>query len=43
MLGSLDPEDLAVLREYEAEHRARPNVLSAIDSVLARSGAGARS
>jgi UDP-glucose 4-epimerase len=43
MLGSLDPSDLAVLREYEAGHRARPNVVTAIDSVLARVGAGARS
>jgi UDP-glucose 4-epimerase len=42
MLGSLDPADLPVLRDYEAGHRARPNVLTAIESVLARSGAGAR-
>jgi hypothetical protein len=32
-----------MLREYEAGHRARPNVVTAIDSVLARVGAGARS
>jgi UDP-glucose 4-epimerase len=42
MLGSLDPEDLTVLRDYEAEHRARPSVVGAIESVLARSRAGAR-
>jgi UDP-glucose 4-epimerase len=42
MLGSLDPDDLTTLREYEAGHRARQGVLMAIDSVLARAGTGAR-
>jgi hypothetical protein len=43
MLGSLDGDDLVTLREYEAGHQARPGLLQAIDSVLARSGAAARS
>jgi UDP-glucose 4-epimerase len=38
LLGSLDPDDLAILKRYEREHRARESVIGAIDSVLARSG-----
>jgi UDP-glucose 4-epimerase len=39
LLGSLEPSDLAVLREYERAHASRESVLGAIDSVLARSTA----
>jgi UDP-glucose 4-epimerase len=42
LLGSLEHDDLVALRDYEAEHQARQGVLGAIESVLARSGAGAR-
>ena len=38
LLGSLEPDDLRVLRDYEREHAGRDSVLGAIDSVLARSG-----
>jgi UDP-glucose 4-epimerase len=38
LLGSLEPSDLRVLREYERDHAGRESVVSAIDSVLARSG-----
>jgi UDP-glucose 4-epimerase len=38
LLGSLEPTDLRVLREYERDHAGRDSVLGAIDSVLARSG-----
>jgi UDP-glucose 4-epimerase len=36
LLGSLDADDLATLKRYEREHRARESVIGAIDSVLAR-------
>ena len=36
LLGSLEPPDLAALREYESLHAGRQAVLGAIDSVLAR-------
>jgi UDP-glucose 4-epimerase len=36
LLGSLEPRDLGTLRRHEAENRARPGVLHAIDSILAR-------
>ena len=36
LLGSLERDDLAALRGYESDHRARDGVLAAIDSVLAR-------
>jgi hypothetical protein len=36
LLGSLEREDLELLRRYERDHRARASVLGAIDSVLAR-------
>jgi UDP-glucose 4-epimerase len=39
LLGSLEPGDLAVLRDHERDHARRAGVLAAIDSVLARSGA----
>jgi UDP-glucose 4-epimerase len=39
LLGSLETRDLVALREYESSHRARPSVVGAIDSVLARSPA----
>jgi UDP-glucose 4-epimerase len=39
LLGSLEPGDLAALREYERAHGSRESVLGAIDSVLARSTA----
>jgi hypothetical protein len=42
LLGSLEALDLTALREYEAAHRGRDSVLGAIDSVLARTGAGTR-
>ena len=38
LLGSLEPSDLGTLRRHEAENRARPGVLHAIDSILARAG-----
>ncbi|MFN2617161.1 MAG: NAD-dependent epimerase/dehydratase family protein [Thermoleophilaceae bacterium] len=38
LLGSLEIEDLATLKRYEGEHRARGSVMGAIDSVLARAG-----
>jgi UDP-glucose 4-epimerase len=38
LLGSLEPADLRVLRDYEQGHAGRSSVLGAIDSVLARSG-----
>jgi len=41
LLGSLEPADLAALREHEAAHSARAPVLRAIDSLLARSPADA--
>jgi hypothetical protein len=37
LLASLEQGDLRTLREYERVHANRPRVLSAIDSVLARS------
>ena len=40
LLGSLEPADLAALREHEAAHSAREPVLRAIDSLLARSSPG---
>ena len=39
VLGSLDRDDLLSLRAYESEHRSRPAVIGAIDSVLAREAA----
>ena len=36
LLGSLEREDLATLRDYERRHANRERVLAAIDSVLAR-------
>jgi hypothetical protein len=39
LLGSLDPDDLVALREFEEAHRGRESILGAIDSVLARSPA----
>jgi UDP-glucose 4-epimerase len=36
LLGSLESADLLALRDHERARRARPRVLSAIDSVLAR-------
>ena len=41
LLGSLEPADLAALREHEAAHSARAPVLRAIDSLLSRSPARA--
>ena len=38
LLGSLEPGDLRVLRDYERDNAGRSSVLGAIDSVLARSG-----
>ncbi len=38
LLGSMEPGDLRVLREYERNNAGRSSVLGAIDSVLARSG-----
>ena len=38
LLGSLEADDLAALREHEREHARRDGVLAAIDSVLARAG-----
>ena len=38
LLGSLEADDLAALREHERDHAQRDGVLAAIDSVLARSG-----
>jgi UDP-glucose 4-epimerase len=43
MLGSLEPEDLQTLLEYEEEHARRDSVTYAIRSVLSRLEAGARS
>jgi UDP-glucose 4-epimerase len=40
LLGSLEREDLIALRDHERKARARPSVLHAIDSVLARAPAG---
>jgi UDP-glucose 4-epimerase len=41
LLGSLERDDLVALRDYEADHRGRDGVLTAIASVLQRGGAGA--
>jgi UDP-glucose 4-epimerase len=41
MLADLERGDLERLREHEAAHDARPSVLQAIDSLLARQGAPA--
>ena len=41
LLGSLEADDLAALRDHEREHARRDGVLAAIDSVLARAGARA--
>ncbi len=38
LLGSLESDDLALLRAHERDHAGRERVLAAIDSVLARSG-----
>ncbi len=38
LLGSLEADDLAALREHEREHARRDGVLAAIDSVLERAG-----
>jgi UDP-glucose 4-epimerase len=38
LLGSLESDDLALLRDHERDHAGRERVLAAIDSVLARSG-----
>ena len=38
LLGSLEFDDLALLRDHERDHAGRERVLAAIDSVLARSG-----
>jgi UDP-glucose 4-epimerase len=43
LLGSLGHDDLVALREYESAHRERESVIGAIDSVLARGVAAARS
>jgi UDP-glucose 4-epimerase len=40
LLGSLDAADLESLRDHERRHAAREPVIAAIESVLARSGAG---
>ena len=40
LLGSLEPAQLATLREHERQSRGRRTVLAAIDSALARSGGG---
>jgi UDP-glucose 4-epimerase len=42
LLGSLAREDLAAIRSYEEDARARPSVLHAIDSILARGAPTAR-
>jgi UDP-glucose 4-epimerase len=39
LLGSLEADDLAALRDHERDHAQRQGVLAAIDSVLARAGA----
>jgi UDP-glucose 4-epimerase len=41
LLGSLEADDLRALRGHEAAGAARPSVLGAIDSLLARQGAPA--
>jgi len=41
LLGSLEASDLAALRDHERAHLARKPVLGAIESLLARSPAGA--
>jgi UDP-glucose 4-epimerase len=38
LLGSLEPDDLQALRDYESDRAGRQSVLGAIDSVLARRG-----
>jgi UDP-glucose 4-epimerase len=38
LLGSLEADDLRVLRAYETDHADRSTVIGAIDSVLARAG-----
>ena len=38
LLGSLEADDLAALREHERDHARRDRVLAAIDSVLERAG-----
>jgi hypothetical protein len=43
LLGSLEDEDLAALGEYERTARARRTVLDAIEGLLARRAAAARS
>jgi UDP-glucose 4-epimerase len=42
LLGSLDRDDLATIRDYEQGARARSSVLHAIDSILARGAPTAR-
>jgi UDP-glucose 4-epimerase len=42
LLASLERDDLSTLREYEQAGRARPSVLGAIDSILARGAPTAR-
>jgi hypothetical protein len=39
LLGSMERRELEALRELESDSRARPSVLHAIDSVLARAPA----
>jgi hypothetical protein len=39
LLGSMEREELEALRALESDSRARPSVLHAIDSVLARAPA----
>jgi UDP-glucose 4-epimerase len=38
LLGSLEPQDLRILRDYERRHANRGRLLGAIDSALARGG-----
>jgi UDP-glucose 4-epimerase len=42
LLGSLEPDDLAALLDYERDHAARASVIHAIESVLSRAEAAAR-
>jgi UDP-glucose 4-epimerase len=42
LLGSLEASDLAALRDYERETRARESVVTAIEAVLARRATGSR-
>jgi UDP-glucose 4-epimerase len=42
LLGSLEIDDLAALRDYEADNRDRESVIRAIDAVLTRRAAGSR-